>query len=129
MATIERYETSSGATLYRVRHRTPNKRQTDKRGFRTKRDAQAWAEQLEVDGSDAGHLLRDRDTGLKHTFSRARVGLKPPRPRPVPKARAFGLTSDMTRVGDTSRQISRAASAESSAVSLSRIVAHGGCEV
>jgi integrase len=49
MATIEKYETTSGATRYRVRYRTPNKRQTQKRGFATKRDAQAWADQLEVD--------------------------------------------------------------------------------
>lgn len=49
MATIERYETSGGATRYRVRYRTPDHRQTTKRGFPTKRDAQAWAEQLEVD--------------------------------------------------------------------------------
>ena len=49
MATIEKYETDSGATLYRVRYRTPDRRQTTKRGFTTKRDAQAWAEQLEVD--------------------------------------------------------------------------------
>jgi integrase len=49
MATIEKYETSSGATRYRVRYRTPDHRQTTKRGFPTKRDAQAWAEQLEVD--------------------------------------------------------------------------------
>ena len=49
MATIERYETSAGATRYRVRYRTPDNRQTTKRGFSTKRDAQAWAEQLEVD--------------------------------------------------------------------------------
>jgi integrase len=49
MATIEKYQTSSGAMRYRVRYRTPDNRQTDKRGFRTKRDAQAWAEQLEVD--------------------------------------------------------------------------------
>ena len=49
MATIERYETKSGATLYRVRYRTPDRRQTDRRGFRTKREAQAWADQLEVD--------------------------------------------------------------------------------
>jgi integrase len=49
MATIEKYETSSGTTRYRVRYRTPDKRQTDKRGFRTKRDAEAWANQLEVD--------------------------------------------------------------------------------
>ena len=49
MATIEKYQISSGAMRYRVRYRTPDNRQTDKRGFKTKRDAQAWAEQLEVD--------------------------------------------------------------------------------
>ncbi|MDN4522629.1 site-specific integrase [Mycolicibacterium austroafricanum] len=49
MATIEKYETDSGTTLYRVRYRTPDRRQTTKRGFTTKRDAQAWANQLEVD--------------------------------------------------------------------------------
>ncbi len=49
MATVSRYTTAKGATLWRVRYRTPEKRQTDKRGFRTKREAQAFAEQLEVD--------------------------------------------------------------------------------
>ncbi|WP_197382658.1 tyrosine-type recombinase/integrase [Mycolicibacterium mengxianglii] len=49
MATIEKYETTSGSTRYRVRYRTPDRRQTDKRGFRTKRDAEAFANQLEVD--------------------------------------------------------------------------------
>lgn len=49
MATIERYQSAAGATRYRVRYRTPDHRQTTKRGFPTKRDAQAWAEQLEVD--------------------------------------------------------------------------------
>lgn len=49
MATIERYETTGGATRYRVRYRTPDRRQTDKRGFTTKRDAQAFANQIEVD--------------------------------------------------------------------------------
>lgn len=49
MATIEKYETTSGAILYRVRYRTPDRRQTTKRGFPTKRDARAWADQLEVD--------------------------------------------------------------------------------
>ena len=48
MAKVEPYETKLGR-LWRVRYRTPDRRQTDKRGFRTKRDAQAWAEQLEVD--------------------------------------------------------------------------------
>lgn len=49
MATIEKYETASGAMRYRVRYRTPDRRQTDKRGFTTKREAEAWANQLEVD--------------------------------------------------------------------------------
>lgn len=49
MATIEKYETTSGATRYRVRYRTPDRSQTTKRGFTTKRDAEAWANQLEVD--------------------------------------------------------------------------------
>ena len=49
MATISKYETASGATRYRVRYRTPDHRQTDRRGFKTKRDAEAWANQLEVD--------------------------------------------------------------------------------
>jgi hypothetical protein len=56
MATIEKYQTGSGATHYRVRYRTPDKRQTDKRGFRTKRDAEAWANQLEVDKRRGAYL-------------------------------------------------------------------------
>ena len=39
MATILKYQTRSGATLYAVRYRTPERDQTKKRGFRTKRDA------------------------------------------------------------------------------------------
>lgn len=49
MATIEKYETTTGAMRYRVRYRTPDRTQTTKRGFTTKRDAEAWANQLEVD--------------------------------------------------------------------------------
>lgn len=49
MATIEKYETTSGATRYRVRYRTPDRRQTDKRGFKTKRDAEAFAATVEVE--------------------------------------------------------------------------------
>ena len=47
MATIEPYTTASGAKRYRVRYRTPDRRQTDKRGFRTKRDAKAFAATVE----------------------------------------------------------------------------------
>jgi integrase len=48
MATISKYQTANGATLYRVRYRTPDHRQTDKRGFKTKRDAEAFANTVEV---------------------------------------------------------------------------------
>jgi integrase len=48
MATISKYETKSGTTLYRVRYRTPEGRQTDKRGFDTKREAQVFANTVEV---------------------------------------------------------------------------------
>ena len=48
MATISKYQTASGATLYRVRYRKPDGRQTDKRGFSTKRDAERWANKVEV---------------------------------------------------------------------------------
>ncbi|MGO9152204.1 tyrosine-type recombinase/integrase [Mycobacterium sp.] len=49
MATIESYETSTGAKRYMVRYRTPQQTQTKKRGFRTKRDAQEFASTVEVE--------------------------------------------------------------------------------
>lgn len=48
MATLERYQTASGATRYRVRYRTPDRKQTQKRGFATKRDAEMFAATVEV---------------------------------------------------------------------------------
>jgi integrase len=48
VATIEKYQTKSGTTLYRVRYRTPDKRSTQKRGFTTKRDAERYANKVEV---------------------------------------------------------------------------------
>jgi Phage integrase family len=48
MATIEKYQTRSGATLYRVRYRKPDRKQTQKRGFGTKRDAEMFAATVEV---------------------------------------------------------------------------------
>lgn len=48
MAAIESYQMSSGATRYAVRYRQPNHRQTMKRGFKTKRDAQIFANDVEV---------------------------------------------------------------------------------
>ena len=43
-----KYQTASGATLYRVRYRTPDYRTTQKRGFTTKRDAERFAATVEV---------------------------------------------------------------------------------
>jgi integrase len=47
MGTVEPYETASGKR-YRVRYRTPDRKQTDKRGFRTKRDADLFLATVEV---------------------------------------------------------------------------------
>ncbi|WAC92259.1 tyrosine-type recombinase/integrase [Mycobacterium sp. Aquia_213] len=47
MATISSYNTAHGKR-YRVRYRTPDRRQTDKRGFRTKREAEQFAATVEV---------------------------------------------------------------------------------
>lgn len=66
MATIEKYQTSSGATLYRVRYRTPDNRQTDKRGFRTKRDAERFTATVEVS--------KMRGEYVAPTLERATVG-------------------------------------------------------
>jgi integrase len=48
MATTEKYQTKDGTTLWRVRYRTPDNRSTQKRGFRTKREAEQWANKVEV---------------------------------------------------------------------------------
>jgi hypothetical protein len=47
MASVQPYETSKGRR-YRVRYRTPERRQTDKRGFRTKREAEDFPATVEV---------------------------------------------------------------------------------
>jgi hypothetical protein len=48
MASIERYQNASGQTRYAVRYRTPQQRQTRRRGFRTKREADLFAATVEV---------------------------------------------------------------------------------
>lgn len=58
MATIESYETASGRR-YMVRYRKPNRRQTTKRGFRTKRDAERFASEIEV-AKDRGQYIDPR---------------------------------------------------------------------
>jgi integrase len=46
MGTIESYDTTKGRR-YRVRYRTPTRKQTDKRGFRTKREAEEFLAAVE----------------------------------------------------------------------------------
>jgi len=47
MASIDSYETAGGHRC-RVRYRTPGPRQTDKRGFKTKREAEDFLATVEV---------------------------------------------------------------------------------
>lgn len=47
MGTVEPYSTASGRR-YRVRYRTPDRKQTDKRGFTTKREAELFLATVEV---------------------------------------------------------------------------------
>jgi hypothetical protein len=47
MAVVAAYDTKQGKR-YRVRYRTPDNRQTDKRGFRPKRDAELFLNTVEV---------------------------------------------------------------------------------
>lgn len=47
MGTVEPYLTSAGRR-YRVRYRTPERKQTDRRGFRTKREAELYLASVEV---------------------------------------------------------------------------------
>lgn len=47
MSSIEKYKLTNGQIRYRVRYRTPERRTTDKRGFTSRRDAQAFLVQVE----------------------------------------------------------------------------------
>lgn len=59
MAAVAAYDTASGKR-YRVRYRTPEGRQTDKRGFLTKKAAEAFANRVEVAKSDGTYIERSR---------------------------------------------------------------------
>lgn len=54
MATVKRYQTPSGATYWEVRYRTPERGTTRKRGFKTKRDAEAHATKLPINENTIG---------------------------------------------------------------------------
>jgi hypothetical protein len=90
MAHVVAYQTAHGKR-YRVRYRTPDRRQTDKRGFKTKREAQAWANEVEVNKrrgeyvapslgrATVGELAKDwltrnRDSCPRGTYQAANAG-------------------------------------------------------
>ena len=60
MATIEAYDTAAGRR-YQVRYRTPQRTQTKKRGFKTKRDAQEFAATVEVEKMSGHTCAEARD--------------------------------------------------------------------
>ena len=64
MATIEKYLTKAGETRYMVRYRKPDHGQTKKRGYRTKRDAEAAAVLLEA-GKLRGEYIAPTDGRVK----------------------------------------------------------------
>ncbi|ORL98839.1 tyrosine-type recombinase/integrase [Prescottella equi] len=58
MASVGSYETTGGATRYEVRYRGPDHRTTRKRGFKTKRDANAFAARVEVDKQTGAYVAQ-----------------------------------------------------------------------
>lgn len=86
MASVSSYSTSSGKR-YRVRYRLPDHRQTDRRGFRTKREAELFASSIEI--SMARGEFVEASAGRAHIMElgtewlRAQTHLKPSSLRPV----------------------------------------------
>lgn len=112
MATIERYETAGGTTRYRVRYRTPDRRQTDKRGFKTKRDAEAFANQLEVDKRRGAYVApaagRVRLGTYAEDWLASKHNLKPStRARYQVVLRTFIADHAEVALGDINRQLVR----------------------
>lgn len=89
MATIEEY-TAGGKTMYRVRYRTPDRKQTSKRGFTTKRDAREFLHSIEssksqgtfVDPADSKATIATLGTD----WLKGQSHLKPSSLRPVESA-------------------------------------------
>lgn len=65
MAAVMEYPTKSGKR-YKVRYYTPDRRQTDRRGFKTKREAQRFAAEVEVQKAKGEYVAP--------SLGRARVG-------------------------------------------------------
>ena len=86
MGSITAYETSAGKR-YRVRYRLPDKTQTDKRGFRTKREAELFAASVEVSKA-RGEYIRAAESKvvvgvLGVDWLASQTHLKPSSLRPV----------------------------------------------
>lgn len=87
MATISRYRTQSGKSLFRVRYRTPDRRQTDKRGFRTKREAEAFAATVEHSKLVGAYVSPSAGrVTVGEVFTRWRDGLGHLRPKTLENA-------------------------------------------
>jgi len=56
MVAVQKYLLVEGSTRYKVRYHTPERRQTDKRGFRTKRDAESFAATLAGSMADGSYV-------------------------------------------------------------------------
>ncbi len=87
MATVQRYLNAAGHVRYRVRYRSPGRRQTDRRGFRTKRDAEQFAATVEV-SKLRGEYVAPSDTRvtigeLGETWLANQTHLKPSTARTV----------------------------------------------
>ncbi|WP_347403857.1 tyrosine-type recombinase/integrase [Mycobacterium sp. 236(2023)] len=80
MATISKYQNATGATLYRVRYRTPDRGQTQKRGFRTKREAEIFAASVEV-SKLKGEYVSPSNARLTSWGARYTLAGKPAWPR------------------------------------------------
>lgn len=87
MASISSYKTEKGENRYRVRYRKPDRSQTDKRGFRTRREAERWLAENEV-AKARGEYLDPRDSRvtvaqLADGWLANRPHLKPSSRRPI----------------------------------------------
>jgi integrase len=97
MATIERYMSASGQVRYRVRYRTPERRQTDKRGFITKRDAQAFATSVATSIMRGAYIAPDAG---KVTFDELYEAWATARTRPKASTRAKEASTWATHLRD-----------------------------
>lgn len=86
---ITAYETAAGKR-YRVRYRKPNSKQTDKRGFITKKDAQLFLASVTVSKARGEYVdpsLAKRKVGaLYDVWIKGKTGLKPSAYAPLPIA-------------------------------------------